>query len=317
MRIQSPGWTFSFSRRPMLMALRTPLTFTFARSCRSRSSITSPGIPRHIPAPLVPPNVVLPALPVRLRGPQSARHDLASTLGHDADDALGEAHAAAGLYALGEQCPAHREALAQEVLELVGLGDGVEGADGLLQALASVTSADVVADCEADECFHPCGPPFHCWERLVRASLHGLEFEVPLDIGKRRDDECCDASGHDCLDQLHACPSFRLSLAANTESSISWLLWTLFWIRWMMSTRRRTAGSTAASTVAVRPRPSSTFSGSQPTTRALPTLPPSAFSIPKMASGSRPWASMRADSPSEAAWTSGDSAISSSFGSMR
>src|SRR5256885_13381268 len=95
-------------------------------------------------------------------------------------------------------------------------------------------------------------------------SLHGLEFEVPLDIGKRGDNERCDASGHDCLDQLHACPSFRVSLAANTESSISWLLW----IRWMMSTRRATAGSTAASTVAVRPSPSSTHPGSHPTTRA-------------------------------------------------
>src|SRR5437879_4573841 len=110
---------------------------------------------------------------------------------------------------------------------------------------------------------------FVAWERSVRGtSLHGLEFEVPLDIGKRRDDECCDSSGHDCLDQLHACPSFRVSLAANKESSISGLLWALFWIRWMMSTRRRTAGSTAASTVAVRPRPSSTSSGSHPTTRA-------------------------------------------------
>src|SRR3984893_18356683 len=101
------------------------------------------------------------------------------------------------------------------------------------------------------------------WERLVSGtSLHGLEFEVPLDIGKGRDDECCDSRGHDCLDQLHTCPSFRVSLAANTESSISWPLWTLFWIRSMMSTRRRTAGSTAASTVAVRPRASSKASGS-------------------------------------------------------
>src|SRR2546421_3582792 len=99
----------------------------------------------------------------RLRGPQTARHDLAGTLGDDADDALGEAHAAGLLQTLGEQCPTHREALAQEVLELVGLGDGVEGADGLLQALASLTSADVVADCEADECLHPSAPPVRWW----------------------------------------------------------------------------------------------------------------------------------------------------------
>src|SRR5258708_635558 len=181
MRIQSPGWTFSFSRRPILMALRTPLTFTFARSGRSRSSITSPGIPRHIHSPLVlpltqyPPDGAMPSdsgtvrsspafqlVMCDLRCQQPTRHDLAGLVGDDADDALREAHAAGLLEALGEQCPAHREALAHEVLELVGLGDGVERGDCLGQALAPVTGADVVADCEADECFHPSAPPVRC-----------------------------------------------------------------------------------------------------------------------------------------------------------
>src|SRR5256885_16641461 len=48
-RIQSPGWMFASSSRPMLMARRTPLTSTMARSARSAySSTTSPGIPRHM-----------------------------------------------------------------------------------------------------------------------------------------------------------------------------------------------------------------------------------------------------------------------------
>src|SRR2546423_11863348 len=184
MRIQSPGWTFSFSRSPMLMALRTPLTFTFARSGRSRSSITSPGIPRHIPSPLILPlkpevlatrrTVLSPWAPapsggcptlrfsLRLRGPEATGHDLAGPLSDDADDALGEAHAPGLLQTLGQQCPAHREALAHEVLELFRLGDGVERAECLLQTLASVAGPDVVADCEADECFHSYGPPVRC-----------------------------------------------------------------------------------------------------------------------------------------------------------
>src|SRR5207237_5651814 len=96
--------------------------------------------------------------------------------------------------------------------------------------------------------------------------LHRLELEVALDIGERRDDECCDPSRHECLDQLHAWSSFRASLppvgasigtfAANMESSISWRLRT--W--WMMSTRRATAGSAADSAVALRPRPCSMLS---------------------------------------------------------
>src|SRR4029453_14206385 len=48
-RIQSPGSSFSSSSRPMLMARRTPLTSTLARSGRSSiSSTISPGMPRHI-----------------------------------------------------------------------------------------------------------------------------------------------------------------------------------------------------------------------------------------------------------------------------
>src|SRR5919107_5224963 len=48
-RIQSPGFSGSFSSRPMLMARLTPLTSTLARSGRSSiSSTISPGMPRHI-----------------------------------------------------------------------------------------------------------------------------------------------------------------------------------------------------------------------------------------------------------------------------
>src|SRR4029453_164538 len=48
-RTQSPGSSFSSSSRPMLMARRTPLTSTLARSGRSSiSSTISPGMPRHI-----------------------------------------------------------------------------------------------------------------------------------------------------------------------------------------------------------------------------------------------------------------------------
>src|SRR5512132_106350 len=48
-RTQSPGSSFSFSSRPMLIARLTPLTSTLARSGRSSiSSTISPGMPRHI-----------------------------------------------------------------------------------------------------------------------------------------------------------------------------------------------------------------------------------------------------------------------------
>src|SRR5918992_5366465 len=46
---QSPGSSFSSSSRPMLIARRTPLTSTLARSGRSSiSSTISPGMPRHM-----------------------------------------------------------------------------------------------------------------------------------------------------------------------------------------------------------------------------------------------------------------------------
>src|SRR5215216_4750821 len=49
MRTQSPGSSFSFSSRPMLMARLTPLTSTLARSGRSSiNSTITPGMPRHI-----------------------------------------------------------------------------------------------------------------------------------------------------------------------------------------------------------------------------------------------------------------------------
>src|SRR3954469_15246451 len=52
-RTQSPGTTTSSSSSPMLIARRTPLTLTLARSGRSsRISMTSPGIPRHMGTPL-------------------------------------------------------------------------------------------------------------------------------------------------------------------------------------------------------------------------------------------------------------------------
>src|SRR5258708_26448653 len=163
------------------MAARPPLAFALAWSGGVGSAIPSRGIPRHIRSPLVlrltqyPPDGAMPSgsgtvrsspafqvVMCDLRCPQPTRHDLAGLVGDDADDALREAHAAGLLEALGEQCPAHREALAHEVLELVGLGHGVERGDCLGQALAPVTGADVVADCEADECFHPSAPPVRC-----------------------------------------------------------------------------------------------------------------------------------------------------------
>src|SRR6266567_6463654 len=134
----------------MLMARRTPLTFTLARSGRSRSSVTSPGIPRHIDSPLS----IFPFLVASGR-PQ----DLARPVGDDADDALGEAHAAGLLQPLAEERPAQREALAEERLELRRLGDGVEGGDGPLAPLAPAPRPKVIADCEADERLHPGVPP--------------------------------------------------------------------------------------------------------------------------------------------------------------
>src|SRR5947209_11907740 len=151
----------------------------------------------------------------------------------------------------------------------------------------------------------PSAPPISvcCLKDVAAAQgkrwiLHGLQLEVPADVGKRLDDQRRDPCHHHCFDQLdHAFSSFPGFLAAKRESSSSRVVWSL----WMISTSLRTAGSTAPSIVGVSPMPSETSSGSQPTTSARLTLPPRALSSPKMASGSRPGVSPRADWPSEAA----------------
>src|SRR5206468_4291194 len=75
------------SNKPMLMARRTPLTSTLARSGRSsQSSTTSPGIPRHICLHPLQPAVAGDVLP---REEQDAGHHEHQQQGDDQQDGHG------------------------------------------------------------------------------------------------------------------------------------------------------------------------------------------------------------------------------------
>src|SRR5947209_17846870 len=74
--------------------------------------------------------------------------------------------------------------------------------------------------------------------------LHGLQLEVPADVGKRLDDQCRDPCHHHCLHQLaHPFSSFPRFLAAKRESSPS----RVEWRRWMSCTGRPPATTPAPS----------------------------------------------------------------------